>query len=106
MRKLLSNKEGVKLIEIKLGSRKGIFPYEWLHSVDKLNNTELPPKDAFCSKFKPRGITDEEYNQTLNCWKDIKCKTIKIYMLSYFKLDVVLQVDVFEKFSDMCLLIM
>ena len=42
--KTLIDRESVKIAKIKLERRKGIFPYEWFDSMDKLNNTELPPK--------------------------------------------------------------
>ena len=56
--KTLSDGECVRLKKFNLERRKGIFPYEWLDSVDKLNNTELPPKEAFYSKLKRSGLTD------------------------------------------------
>ena len=30
--------------QIWVGRRKGLFPYEWLDSVDKLNELQLPLK--------------------------------------------------------------
>ena len=45
--KILSDKECLILNKFKLERRKGILPYEWFDSMDKLNNTELPPKEAF-----------------------------------------------------------
>ena len=52
MSKTLSIKACVKLNENKLGRRKGIFVYECLNSVDKINYRELLPKETFCSKLK------------------------------------------------------
>ena len=86
-----------------LERRKGIFPYEWFDSIDKLNETSLPPKEAFCSKLKQSGITDKEYQQAIDCWNKTGCKSIKNYMMLYLKTDVILSVDVFEKFRDKCL---
>ena len=53
--------------------------------------------------MKQSGITDKEYKQATDCWKDTKCETIKDYMMLYLKTDVLLSVDVFEKFRAMCL---
>ena len=58
--KTLSDKECLILNKFKLERRKGIFPYEWFHSVDKLKDTELPPREAFYSKLKQNSITDKE----------------------------------------------
>ena len=39
-------------------------------------------------KLKQSGITDKEYKQAIDCWKDTKCETIKDYMTLYLKTDV------------------
>ena len=31
---------------------KGVFPYEWFDSADKLENEEIPPYEAFSSKLR------------------------------------------------------
>ena len=93
---IISNKHGLE-------RRKGVFPYEWFDCIDKLNETSLPPKEAFYSKLKQSGITDKEYKQAMNFLKDAGCKSIKDYMMLYLKTDVLLWVDVFEKFRDMSL---
>ena len=54
--KTLSDRECVTLNNFKLERRKGIFPYDKFDSVDKPNNTELPPKEAFYSKLKQCSI--------------------------------------------------
>ena len=101
--KTLSNEEYITLNKYGLERRKGIFPYEWFDIIDKLHETTLPPKEAFCSKLKQSGITDKEYKQAIDCWKNTECETIKDYMMLYLKTDVLLSVDVFEKFRAMCL---
>ena len=101
--KTLSNEESITLNKCGLERRKGIFPYEWFDSIDKLHETTLPPKEKFYSKLKQSDITDKEYKQAIDCWKDIKCETIKDYRMLYLKTDVLLSVDVIEKFRAMCL---
>ena len=34
--------------------RKGIYPYEYMDSWEKFNETELPPKEAFYGKFNQK----------------------------------------------------
>ena len=54
LNKTFSNKNRVTLNKYGLERQKLIFAYEWLDSLDKFNETQLPPKEAFCSKLKPK----------------------------------------------------
>ena len=101
--KTLSNEECITLNKCGLERSKGIFPYEWFDSINNLYETTLPPKEALYSKLNQSGITDKEYKQAFDCWRVTKCETIKDYMMLYLKTDVLLSVDVFEKFRAMCL---
>ena len=42
--------------QFKLLRRKGVYPYEYVDSFDKFNETKLPTKDAFYSKLNLSGI--------------------------------------------------
>ena len=95
--KTLSDRECVTINKQGLERRKGIFPYEWFDSIDILNNTELPPKEAFYSKLKQNDITDKEYQMAIRCRNKTGCKTIKDYMMFFLKTDVLLSVEIFEK---------
>ena len=44
--------------------RKGVFPYQWFNSFEKLDETSLPPKEAFYSKLYDSDISDEEYQHS------------------------------------------
>ena len=65
--KTLSDKKCVTLNKFGLERRRGIFPYEWLDSIDKLIETSLPPKEEFYSKLIQSGITDKEHKQAIDC---------------------------------------
>ena len=101
--KTLSDKECVTLNKFELERRKGIFPYERLDSIDKHNETLLPPKKVFYFKFKQCGITTKEYKQALDCWNESGCETLNDYMMLYFKTGVLLSVDVFQSLRNKCL---
>ena len=105
--KTLSDKECVTVNKFGLERRKGIFPYEWFDSIDKLYETTLPPKEAFYSKLKQNSITDKEYTKlkqsSITDKEYTKCETIKYYMMLYLKTDVLLSIDVFERLRDKCL---
>ena len=37
------------------------FPYKWMDSLDKLDHTYLPPREAFYSSFKKDKISKKDY---------------------------------------------
>ena len=84
-------------------TRKGVFPYDYVSSIDKLSETQLPPKDEFYSKLNDEDISDEDYQHAIKVWNKFGCKTIKDYHDLYLKSDVLLLADVFEKFRSTCL---
>ena len=49
-------------------------------------------------------ISDEDYLMCEKIWNEFNMKNMDDYLDHYFKKDVLLLVDVFEKFIDMCLL--
>ena len=83
--------------------QKGFYPYEYMNTEEKFNNTKLPPREAFYSKLSGRGITEKDYKHAWNVWNSFKMKTFKEYHELYNKTDVLLLADVFENFRDICL---
>ena len=45
--------------QLSLLLRKGVYPYDYVDCMKKLDETSLPPKEAFYSKLTGEGITDE-----------------------------------------------
>ena len=84
-------------------TRKGVFPYDYVSSLEKLSETQLPPKEEFYSKLNDEDITDEDYQHAINVWNTLGCKTIRDYHDLYLKSDVLLLADVFENFRKTCL---
>ena len=41
--------------------QKGFYPYEYMNSEEKFNDTKLPPREAFYSKLSGRGIKEKDY---------------------------------------------
>lgn len=41
--------------------RKGVYPYDYMDSIERLSETELPPKSAFYSKLNDAEISDKDY---------------------------------------------
>ena len=84
-------------------TRKGVYPYDYVSSMEKLSEAQLPPKEEFYSKLNDEGISDEDYQHAINVWNIFKCKTIRDYHDLYLKSDVLLLSDVFENFRKTCL---
>ena len=88
--------------QMKLLKRKGVYPYEWLDSIDKLEETQLPSKEAFYSKMSGEGISDKDYEHAKLVWKTFNMKTMRDYHDLYNQSDVLLLADVFENFRKIC----
>ena len=89
--------------KFNLLARKGVYPYEYMDSLEKLKETALPPKEAFYSRLNDGGISDEDYAHAQNVWKTFKMKSFKDYHELYNKVDVLPLADVFENFRNICL---
>ncbi|XP_060863596.1 uncharacterized protein LOC132940166 [Metopolophium dirhodum] len=89
--------------DMNLVTRKGVYPYEFTDSWDKLEETILPRKEDFYSTLTEEHIDDEEYEHAVTVWNHFKCKTLGEYSDLYLKIDVLLLADVFENFRDMCI---
>ena len=88
--------------QLQLLLRKGVFPYDWCDSIDKLSSTKLTPKEAFYSKLNDTNITEEDYQHAQKVWVTFNMKTMRSYLNLYLKSDVLLLADVFENFRDVC----
>ena len=89
--------------KFNLLARKGVYPYEYMDSLEKLKETTLPLKEAFYSRLNDRGISDEDYAHALKVWRIFKMEYFKDYHELYNKVDVLLLADVFENFRNICL---
>ena len=76
---------------------KGYFPYDYLNDYNKLNETKLPPHEAFFNKLKNKNITDAEYKICVDAWNDNNMKTFKDFLEWYNNLDVIPFVEAVEK---------
>ena len=89
--------------EAELIKQKGFYPYEYMDTEEKFNDTKLPPREAFYSKLSGRGIKEKDYKHAWNVWNTFKMKTFKEYHELYNITDVLLLADIFENFRNLCL---
>lgn len=88
--------------QLSLMTQKGIYPYDYISSFDKMNDTHLPHKAHFYSKLYDSVCSDADYQQAIKVWNAFKCKTFLDYHNLYLKSDVLLLADVWESFRNMC----
>ena len=89
--------------QFNLMKQKGIYPYDYMDSFNKFNETQLPNKKDFFSILNNEHITHEQYNHAQNIWKTFNIKTMGDYHDLYLKSDILLLADVFENFRKTCL---
>ena len=80
--------------------RKGIYPYEYMDSWDRFNETSLPSKEAFYSNLYMFGVGDSEYEHARNVWKEFKITNMGEHHDLYLKTDTILLANVFESFRS------
>ena len=106
---LVSNLEDDNFIETKkafrekweLFKQKGVFPYEWLDSVEKFKES-LPGKEAFYSQLTRSGISEQEWEHAQKVWNEMGMKNMGEYHDAYLKADVCGLADVMEEFRKVC----
>ena len=89
--------------KLTLVKRKGVYPYEYMDSLERFEETKLPPKEAFYSNLKNEGISDEDYTHAKKVWDLFEMKHLQDYHNLYNETDVLLLADVFENFRNLCL---
>ena len=82
--------------------RKGVFPYDW-DWWSHLNDTCLPPKEAFYSRLSESHISDVDYEFAQKVWDTEGCQTFGDYHDLYLRVDVGGLHDAFETFRNLCL---
>ena len=84
-------------------SQKGVYPYEYMDSFARFNETELPSRESFHSTLSGSGISLEEYERAQHVWQAFECEDLAHYHDIYLQADVYLLADVFENFRKTAL---
>jgi hypothetical protein len=67
---------------------KGVFPYEWMTSLEKLNVSQLPSHEAFYNTLKNGNISAEVNQLCQKVWEDNNMTTMKEFHTCYNNKDV------------------
>ncbi|KAL6418278.1 hypothetical protein ACFW04_012231 [Cataglyphis niger] len=105
------NKDKFKILKSKfqnednfnLITRKGIFLYEYIDCVDRLEYTCLPPRDSFHSSLTGDTVSKSDYAHAETVWKRFSIRTLGEYSDLYLKTNVLLLADIFENFRESCI---
>ncbi|XP_025264301.1 uncharacterized protein LOC112637856 [Camponotus floridanus] len=89
--------------DFRLLTRKGVFPYEYVDSVERLRETRLPPRESFYSSLTGDTVSESDYAHATRVWKRFGIENLGEYSDLYLKTDVLLLADVFENFRSACL---
>ena len=78
--------------ELKLLKRTGVYPYDYMDSIERFKENKLPSKESFYSKLNNEDISDEDYEHAKKVWDVFKMKSMMDYHELYNKSDVLLLV--------------
>ena len=82
--------------------QKGIYPYEYMNSWDKFEETSLPSIKCFYSNLNMSGVSDTDYEHSCSVWREFGIKNMGEYHDLCLRTDVILLANVFESFRRVC----
>ena len=89
--------------QCKLFIRKGIYPYEYMDSWDRFEETSLPSINHFYSNLNMSGVSDTDYEHACSIWREFGIRNMGEYHDLYLRTDVILLANVFKSFRRVCL---
>ena len=82
--------------------RKGVYPYEWASSIQKLKDTKtFPPREVFASCLTETNISEVDYAHGQNVFHVFQCQDMLEYCELYCELDTALLAEVIITFRAM-----
>ena len=83
--------------------RKGVYPYEYMDSWKRFDETSLSDKEGFYRSLNIEDIKDVDYRHAKRVFKNLNNKNLGDYRGSYVQSDTLLLADVFENFRNKCI---
>ena len=83
--------------------RKCVYPFEYIDSWQRFDETSLSDKEDFYSNLNIEDITDVDYRHRKTVFEYLIKKNLGDYHHLYVQSDTLLLADVFEHFRNMCI---
>ena len=81
--------------------RKGVYPYEYMDSWERFNETSLPPKKDFYSELTLEDVSDKDHNHAQKVF-EVYCTDMGDYHDFYVQTDT-FWLEKFEKLKKTCI---
>ena len=75
--------------------RKGVYPYEYMDSWHRFNETSLPDKKDFYNRLNIENIIDIDYIHAMRAFKEFKMNNLGDYHDLYVQSYTLLFADIF-----------
>ena len=83
--------------------RNGVYPYEYMDTWEKFDETSLPDEKSFYSSLTIENISDIGYRHGNNVFKKFKLNDLGEYHDLFVQSDTLLLADAFENFRKTCI---
>ena len=88
--------------EFLLMTEKGVSPYDYIDSYNKLYDEKLPNQEDFYSLLSSVECSDKNYEKAQIAWNTFKYKNFLDYHNIYLISDVLLLADIWDNFRNVC----
>ena len=89
--------------QFTLIKRKGVYPYDYMDSMERFSERFLPRIEDFYSILNDVNISESDYSHAKRVWSTFQIRDLGEYHDLYLRTDVLLLADVFESFRSTCL---
>ena len=81
--------------DLALMTRKGVYPCEYMDSFERLQELQLPPKDAFHTSLTEEGISKIDYTHAQRVFNHFDMTDLRDYHNFHLLTDTLLLANVF-----------
>ena len=83
--------------------RKGAYPYKYMDSWEKFDETSIPPEEASYSKLNEEGISNADYINVQKVWGVFEIKDMGKNHDLCVQIYTLMLAGIFENFRDKCI---